>query len=76
VEMNSEHYHKDKLAELRKKIGKQEDVAELIGITSVQLSRAENGKSASYELLCAIADLANTDVRDILKPNEKNLALT
>lgn len=74
--MNAEHYYNEKLAELRKKIGTQEDVAKKLNITSVQLSRAENGKSASYELLCAIASLANADVRELLKANEKNLQIT
>ena len=74
--MNKKHYDNIKLAEMREKIGKQKDVAERIGVSPVQLSRAENGKSASFELLSAVAGLANADVRDILKPSEKNLSVT
>ncbi len=68
--VNKNHYDYKKLAEIRKTVGTQEEVAKTLGITAVQLSRAENGKSASYELLSAIAGLANADVRGILKPND------
>lgn len=68
--MNNNHYYPEKLAEIRKGIGTQEEVAEKLGISNITLSRAENGKNASYELLCAIASLANVDVRDLLKSNE------
>lgn len=74
--MNVNHYHPEKLAEIRKRIGTQEDVAEKLGITNVTLSRAENGRNASYELLCSIANLANVDVRELLKSNENILQPT
>jgi transcriptional regulator with XRE-family HTH domain len=72
--MNRTHYDYEKLADIRRKIGTQEQVAEKIGITATQLSRAENGKSASYELLSAITRLADADVLDVLKSTQKNLA--
>ena len=74
--MNIEHYDNEKLANFRKSVGKQEEVAKMAGVTVVQLSRAENGKSASYELLCNIADLAKKDVRELLKPNKNFLSVT
>lgn len=74
--MNSDRYYNEKFTNLRKKLGTQEEVASKLRITAVQLSRAENGKSASYELLCDISNLAGTDVRDLLKPNEKFLTVT
>ena len=74
--MNDNHYHPEKLAEIRKKVGTQEEVARRLGITNITLSRAENGKNASYELLCAISNLANTDVREILKQNQTTVSIT
>ena len=69
--MNENHYYPEKLATIRKQIGTQEDVAEQLGITNITLSRAENGKNASYELLCSVANLAKIDVRELLKSSEK-----
>ena len=74
--MNSEHYYHEKLARIRRQIGRQEQVAEKLGITVTQLSRAENGKSASFELLSAITKLANADVLDLLKSNQSSLQST
>lgn len=71
--MDKNHYDHEELASIRKTIGTQEEVAEMLGYTSVQLSRAENGKSASYELLCAICDLAGKNVKDLLKTNKNFL---
>jgi len=71
--MNGNHYFPEKLAEIRKSIGTQEDVAGKLGVTNITLSRAENGKNASYELLCSIANLANADVRELLKSSENFL---
>lgn len=65
--MNSTHYDHQKLADIRRTVGTQEHVAEKVGVTVTQLSRAENGKSASYELLFSIAALANADVKQVLK---------
>lgn len=69
--MNNNHYDPEKLANIRRKVGTQEEVAEKVGVTVTQISRAENGKSASYELLSAITELANADVLDVLKSNQK-----
>ncbi len=71
--MDKQHYDHEKLATIRKTIGTQEEVAEKLGITSVQLSRAENGKSASYRLLCDICDLAGANIKDLLKTNKNFL---
>jgi transcriptional regulator with XRE-family HTH domain len=71
--MNSEHYYPDKVAKARRLIGTQKVVASLLSITTNQLSRAENGKSASYELLSEIAARSDSDVRDFLKPTKKDL---
>lgn len=74
--MDKQHYDHEKLAIIRKSLGTQEQVAEMLGITSVQLSRAENGKSASYQLLCDICDLAKENVKDLLKANKNFLQTT
>ncbi len=74
--MNSEHYDEEKLGKLRRQIGTQEEVADKLGITVTQLSRAENGKSASFELLSAITKLANADVLSVLKSNQNILQKT
>lgn len=74
--MNNSHYDPEKLAKIRRQIGTQEEVAEKVGVTITQLSRAENGKSASYELLSAITKLGNADVLDVLKSNQKILQIT
>jgi transcriptional regulator with XRE-family HTH domain len=65
--MNKDHYRPEKLAEIRKKIGTQKFVAKKVNVTNTQLSRAENGKSASYELISAIVKLANEDIQTVLK---------
>ena len=64
--MNKQHYDPGKLAAIRKSVGTQKTVSNKLGYTITQLSRAENGKSASYELLSAIAALANKDVKELL----------
>jgi transcriptional regulator with XRE-family HTH domain len=74
--MNSDHYYPDKVKAAREKIGTQEEVATLFSMSVVQLSRAENGKSASYELLAEIAKHSNSDVRDFLKSTIKEISKT
>ena len=65
--MNKDHYYPEKLAEIRKTIGTQKEVADKVKVTNTQLSRAENGKSASFELLSSITKLAGKDVQEVLK---------
>lgn len=74
--MDKQHYDNEQLAVIRKSVGTQEEVAEMLGYSVVQLSRAENGKSASYELLCEICDLAKVNVKDIIKSNKNFLQTT
>jgi transcriptional regulator with XRE-family HTH domain len=64
--MNKTHYKPKKLADVRKTIGTQKKVAGLVGVTITQLSRAENGKSASFELIDAIARLGKVKTSEIL----------
>ena len=74
--MNSEHYYPEKVKRAREKIGTQVYVAELLKMTTNQLSRAENVKSASFELLSEIAARSNCDVREFLKPTKKEFSKT
>ena len=65
--MNKDHYYPEKLVEIRKTIGSQKKVADLVKVTNTQISRAENGKSASFELLTAITKLAGKSASDVLR---------
>lgn len=68
--MNAEHYYPEKVAGARRKIGTQKAVAEKLKVTPEHLSRAENGKTASFELLAEIAALASVDIKDFLRPTK------
>jgi transcriptional regulator with XRE-family HTH domain len=65
--MNKDHYYPEKLAEIRKAIGTQKEVADKVNVTNTTISRAENGKHASFELLSSITKLAGRDVQEVLK---------
>lgn len=74
--MDKNHYDFHELAKIRKSVGTQEEVAETLGVTTVTLSRAENGKSASFELLSAICNLGKRNVKDLILENKNFLSVT
>lgn len=54
--MNAQHYDPAKITKLRMNAGlTQKQIADELGVTSIHLSRVENGHSASYALLSRIA---------------------
>jgi transcriptional regulator with XRE-family HTH domain len=66
--MDSRHYDPDKLKELRERFGlTQEQVAEKLNIHKQSVYRAEAGRVASYELLCALSALYKTEVIGLLR---------
>lgn len=61
--MDSRHYNNEKLKQLRESRNlTQKQVAEVIGRDRQTVFRAESGQSASYELLCAFAQVYSVDV--------------
>lgn len=73
--MNSRHYDPDKLKELREAAGlTQEQVAAKLEVHRQTVFRAETGQSASYELLCALCELYDHDVVNLLHPRPLEMA--
>jgi len=67
--MNSQHYNADKLKQLREGKGlTQNQAAEALSVDRQTIYRAEAGLSASYELLCSLADLYEVEVISLLHP--------
>jgi transcriptional regulator with XRE-family HTH domain len=68
--MNSQHYDCEHLKSLREAKGlTQKQVGEALDIDRQTVFRAESGVSASYELLCALADLYEVEVVSLLYPH-------
>ena len=73
--MDSKHYNSQKLAELREaKNWTQDYVAKELKVVRETIVRVENGKNASYEILCAYTALLGINVTDILKPRPAPVA--
>lgn len=67
--MNSQHYNPEKLKQLREsKALTQKQVADQLGIDRQTIYRAESGQSASYELLCSLAEMYEVEVTSLLYP--------
>ena len=67
--MNASHYDPQKLIDLRKQNSlTQDELAKLVDVDRQTIYRAEAGRAASYELLCAIADLFKIDRTSLLHP--------
>ncbi len=79
--MDARFYDAEKVAKVREEAGlTQEQLAEEVGVTSITISRVENGRSASPELLARIAERFGVQLSDFLYPHPiesvKNFSLT
>jgi transcriptional regulator with XRE-family HTH domain len=63
--MNGKFYNHDLLARVREAKYTQEQFAEVLNISPITLSRLENGRNASYELIlraCQALDLDSSKI--------------
>lgn len=67
--MNKQQYDFKKLKELRGKVFTQEQLAKKLNVHPKTISRAENGESASFDLLWQIATACNIPLKEIIKDN-------
>jgi len=75
--MNATHYDHKKLAKLREEKITQKELAEQLGVVEMTIYRAENGITASYELLLRICNAIGADIREILTvESTKNFSIT
>lgn len=67
--MDARHYNPDALKALRRVRGEsQEELATKLNVNRQTIYRVETGQSASYELLCEIANHYGVNVVSVLYP--------
>lgn len=64
--MNGNFYDYKKLSKIREGKIKQDKLAEKLGVSPITLSRLENGKNASYELIIQVCKELEVDSKDVL----------
>jgi transcriptional regulator with XRE-family HTH domain len=70
--MDARHYDPQKITKLRESVGMSQDaLAQEVGVCRVTINRAEQGRSASYNLLVKIANALNVSVTEFLYPHPK-----
>lgn len=74
--MNGTFYDYKRLASARDLKHTQEEFAGILGIGVIQLSRMENGHSASYETIVKACQLLDIDSSKILYSSKQVPALT
>lgn len=66
--MDSRHYNNEKLKQQREEKGfTQAYIAEQLNVHEMTITRADNGRSVSYELLYSYANLLGCDVKDFIR---------
>lgn len=63
--MNGNFYDYKKISEVREAKVKQDKLAEKLGVSPITLSRLENGKNASYELIIQVCKELEIDSKEI-----------
>lgn len=69
--MDTNFYHNELLIEWREALSlTQDDVAKELKVSRATINRAENNKSASVELLYALADFYRKPISSLMRKNK------